>query len=708
MQQQFETDLDESPEEAARLQQVAALTSLVVRRRKEAIEGRARSGIETIWREDEDQYLGIDSVLSGQIDKDSVGSGSGATNAPSRSTVVLNITAPKTDAAEARVIDMMLPVDNKPWGLKPTPIPDLSQMAQDAEAQYMLPNGQQVPAAEIAKLALEQAQQAAEAHEKLIDDQFVDCNWAQKVRNMIRSAARLGTGIMKGPVPHLLQERSWQPMEGSADGAVMQMQIVERMVPWCSNVDVWDFFPDPACGEDIQQGSYVIERDYLTERMLRDLAKNEGYIASEVYEAIKEGPQRNNRSARNDQRDTQRVDDQTYEVWYYYGDIPKQDMEALGCGCGDDAGDGMQVSAILTLVNDRVIKAAINPLDTGEFPYQIMPWDKVPGEIWGRGVPRKIQTPQRMATAATRALMDNAGLSIGPQIIIAEDSVEPLDGKWEMAGRKLWRLKYGGTARTVQEAMAVFAVPSMQAEISNIIEFALRMADEVSGLPLLLQGERGNSPDTVGGMQMLMQSASIVLKRLAKQFDDHYTRPALRAWYNWNMQYSDDPAIKGDLQIDARGASELAARDQANQFLMVAGQFVANPAFGIDPKKLFSEMARANHLDARKIQFTDEEIQQQQQQPPAPPPQIAVAQIRAQSEQEKLQFQAQEAEKDRQFEAYMAQLDAELKQMEASGQQQISVANLRAKLADSAMKERSKQQILAAELAHANQYGQGV
>ena len=31
----------------------------------------------------------------------------------------------------------------------------------------------------------------------------------------------------------------------------------------------------------------------------------------------------------------------------------------------------------------------------------------------------------------------------------------------------------------------------------------------------------------------------------------------------------------------------------------------------------------------------------------------------------------------------------------------------RIRLADSAMKERSKQQLLAAELVHANQYGQG-
>ena len=121
----------------------------------------------------------------------------------------------------------------------------------------MLPNGQQVPAADVAKLALEQAKAAAEAMEKEIDDQFVDCNWAQQTRAMIRSAARLGTGVMKGPFPKMLQERSWLPMEGQE--SVYQLTIIERMAPWCACVDVWDFFPDPNCGDDVQAGSYVIE-----------------------------------------------------------------------------------------------------------------------------------------------------------------------------------------------------------------------------------------------------------------------------------------------------------------------------------------------------------------------------------------------------------------------------------------------------------------
>lgn len=696
---------DQEREEAARLQQIAALTNLVVRRRKEAVEGRQQCGIETIWREDEDQYNGIDDHNRAELSKE-LGA-SNETAGTTRSTVFLNITQPKTDAAEARVIDMMLPVDNKPWGLVPTPIPELANMAKDETAQFMLPNGQQVPAADVAKLALEQAQAAAEAMEKEIDDQFVDCNWAQQTRAMIRSAARLGTGVMKGPFPKMLQERSWHPMEGQE--SVYQLTIIERMAPWCACVDVWDFFPDPNCGDDIQAGAYVIERDYLTARKLRELAKDQSYYADEIAAALREGPTRINRSSdRSGRLEGERADREAFEVWYYYGDLDVSNLAARGCDCSGLPEDLDTVSAIVTMVNDRVIKATINPLETGSFPYRVMPWDAVPGQIWGRGVPRKINTPQRMTNAATRSMLDNAGMSLGPQIIIDDSSIEPVDGRWEITGRKLWRLKLGGNARNVQEAFGVFNIPTLQAELSNIIEFGLRMADEVSGLPLLLQGERGSSPDTVGGMQMLMQSASIVLKRIAKQFDDYYTRPLLKDWYDWNMQYSDKPEIKGDLQIDARGASELAARDQANQFLMIAGQFVGNPAFGIDPKKLFSEMAGANHFDARKIQFTDEEIKQQQQQPPAPPPQIAVAQIRAESEQARLQFEAQENEKDRQFEAYMAQLDAELKQMEAAGQQQISVANMRAKLADSAMKERSKQQLLAAELVHANQYGQGV
>ena len=265
-------------EEAARLQQIAALTNLVVRRRKEAVEGRQQCGIETIWREDGDQYNGIDDNNRAELSKEPGQSTESA--GPTRSTVFLNITQPKTDAAEARVIDMMLPVDNKPWGLVPTPIPELANMARTKPRHLccrtaskcrrpMWPNWRWS----------RRRPQPKRWKRKLTINSLIVIGRSQ-TRAMIRSAARLGTGVMKGPFPKMLQERSWLPMEGQE--SVYQLTIIERMAPWCACVDVWDFFPDPNCGDDVQAGSYVIERDYLTARKLRELAKDPSYYADEI------------------------------------------------------------------------------------------------------------------------------------------------------------------------------------------------------------------------------------------------------------------------------------------------------------------------------------------------------------------------------------------------------------------------------------------
>ena len=49
--------------------------------------------------------------------------------------------------------------------------------------------------------------------------------------------------------------------------------------------------------------------------------------------------------------------------------------------------------------------------------------------------------------------------------------------------------------------------------------------------------------------------------------------------YNWNMQYVDDPEIKGDCEIIPRGAVTLANREQLNvrrvEFLQITGSQLA-------------------------------------------------------------------------------------------------------------------------------------
>jgi hypothetical protein len=53
---------------------------------------------------------------------------------------------------------------------------------------------------------------------------------------------------------------------------------------------------------------------------------------------------------------------------------------------------------MVTMVNNRVIKAALNPLDSGDFPYDVLPWQRKSGMPWGNGVARQGRTPQRIVT----------------------------------------------------------------------------------------------------------------------------------------------------------------------------------------------------------------------------------------------------------------------------------------------------------------------
>jgi hypothetical protein len=234
--------------------------------------------------------------------------------------------------------------------------------------------------------------------------------------------------------------------------------------------------------------------------------------------------------------------------------------------------------------------------------------------------------------------MENAGLSSGPQIILSRGSIVPADGNWEITPRKVWLLKADADVQDVSHAFNAVVIPSVQQELLQAIEFALKMAENVTGLPILLQGQQGPSgvPETVGGMQILVANASSLLRRMARIFDDCVIKPHITAYYDWMMEWGDDPSIKGDFRIVAHGSSTLVARDQRNIFItQVAPQLMNNPSFGIDPTKLFKEIARvAGILAPETLMFSPEEmaaLQQAQAQAMANEPKLQVANINSQT-----------------------------------------------------------------------------
>lgn len=725
--------------------QRAALETMLHKRLKASIDARRASGIEEVWEAAQDQYDGFDALNppSESQQGESKAHPFASPGAPrrtngARSRVFVNVTKPKTDAAIARVSEMVLPMDDKPWEYEPTPVPDLQRAVDDEdETPVMLADGQQAPAKDVAKTLMAKAREKAGRMEAHVEDWLVEGKVYSEMRQVIRTAGRLGTGVLKGPVPVVRRDRRW-----TMQGGVSAIEIQTRLAPTSKAISPWNIFPDPSAIEHIQEGSWVWERDELTARALRKLAEDPEYDRAAIVECLREGPLKPNeyhdRWDRARAGQTRHLETQTFEVWYYWGDI---DVETLVAGDfvvpgvldaydpeqpeeaqrrAEQIASAMElatVSVVCTVINGRIVKVAANPLESGEFPFDVFVWEQIDGQVWGRGVPTKMAVAQRMLNAATRAMLENAGMAGGPQIVAMRDLITPADGSPELNGRKLWWFDAKDDMKDVRAAFAVFNVEPVQAAFQAIIEFALQMADQLTNLPLLLQGTQGQAPDTVGGMAMLQANATSPLKAIAKLADDRLFVPHLTRYYDWGMQ---DPSVpddaKGDIRVKARAASVLAYRDFLASFLPQLLPFVKDPAFKLDPEKYLAELLRANRFTPEKVKLTEEQIEAiEEQQANAPPdPKLLAVQQKAeahqaemQSREQERQFRADQAERDRQHDMLIASIEREIQVLEFAGQREITMDQLKAMLASKAMEVRNKREMFVAEKQFAETTGEG-
>lgn len=713
-------------ERAERDSSLAALALTLKGKRKEAIDARRQSGIEEEWIEDEEAYQGIDDANRHEVAFGLRRRRAGLNNAyqfedqrrpdDNRSTVFVNITRGYVDAAAARIGDMLLPVDDRPWSIEPTPIPTTSD--DDAMGQVIAagrqPTGEAVASARdeaerMRVAALDKAKRKAENAQRRIEDWHVQCSWHAEVRKVIDDAARLGTGILKGPFPVRRKALQWQRNDDGSNSLVMY----ESIDPASRRIDPWDFYPDPACGENIHNGSYTWERDRITSKKLTELKGLPGYFDDQIDLCLKEKPARHEVEHEKDTDADAEAAATQYEIWYFYGVLSREDVETLGdrqtIAALGDAGDDspMQVPVIVTMVNDRMIRLALNPIDSGAFPYDVLPWQVRVGMWCGRGVARQIRTPQRMVNAGTRNMMDNARWSAKPILVMRKKGIDPANGqKWGSA--TMYFVTGGeGALAAARDFIAEVKIDSRQAELQNIINFALKMAEDVTGLPLLLQGQTGKAPDTVGGMTMLYNNANGVLRRIAKLFDDYLTEPHIGRYYHWLMAYSEDPNEQGDFQINARGSSALVERDLQNQAVAQMGAYVNDPEFRINKEKWFAEWSKSQRLDPKRFQYTEDEWKKRMAEmpPPPPPERVQVAQIQAENRKEvaALNVEARRTDiaADVQARIYLAEL-------EYANANNMKLADVRAQMAAEVMKDRRERDLFVAQRALKERMGAGV
>ena len=131
------------------------------------------------------------------------------------------------------------------------------------------------------------------------------------------------------------------------------------------------------------------------------------------------------------------------------------------------------------------------------------------------------------------------------------------------------------------------------------------LADESTGFPSFAHGQTGVSGvgRTASGISMLMNAAAGGTKNVIKNVDDYLLRPLGEGFFRFNMQFDFDPAIKGDLEVKARGTESLMANEVRSQRLMQFLGVASNPALAPFAKfqYIIREIAKSLDLDPDKV-----------------------------------------------------------------------------------------------------------
>lgn len=675
-----ELDRQKAERHTAKLKSIG---ETIARKRDAAVSARKSSGIEAVWQACEEAYLSMDNVNRSEFAgakwakptsmQGPVTSENSPPRDPMRSTAYVRLTARYVDMGAAKVSEILLPIDDKAFSLSPTPVPEL-QAKQDDKTPIALPNGQPLlmqpeesaepmpgmpmpaptgpkPATvgDIAKQVMEEAASKADKAEQRIYDWMVEANYPGEMRKVIHDAARIGVGILKAPYPEMRESYSLSKKDGR-----VKFVMVQKTAPGMRWMDPWNFYPADGCGENIHHGDGVFEVDYLSEKQLRDLCKvtdSEGdyvYLKDQIELALKQGPNKSlvSEDGQNP-RKPEAAKSTSYGVWYYTGTLSREDMCTLNAvGLDEVDEDAKSVSCIITMVNDLVIRATINPMDSGRFPYHVIPWSRRAGSWAGVGVAEQLDMPQRTLNAGVRALLNNAGFSAGCQIVLDQRAITPADGTWQMTPNKIWLATGEGNSQDVRQMFNLLQFPNLSSQLLEIINLAYKMAEEATNIPLATQGQQGpNSPQTFGQAELDNNNGNTLMRSIAYNFDDNITEPVVHQLYEWLLL---DPSVpedeKGDFQINARGSIAMVEKAIQEQTWMQLMQASMNPAFGADPAKVFEQVLVSKRLDPRKVQLTEEQkaqMAQAQQQGQQPPPAVQAAQIREDGATSRLQMELQ-------------------------------------------------------------------
>jgi hypothetical protein len=549
------------------------------------------------------------------------------------SEIYMMLTSAKCRGAAAWLRDVMLSQgDQKPWTIKPMPVPSLppdiiASLRQEAikqVMQYTQATGAPPDDMDMRDFLMdlresymnqvyEEARYGVEMMELKMETQLREGGFIEAFDAFIDDLVTYPAAILKGPVVRRRSTLQWT-MDAQNQA---QLVVQDTLRPEYDRIDPFMAYPSPQ-STGINDG-YFIERHRMRQADLEALRGVDGYDDAAINSVLGEYASGglhewlsvDSAKAQAEGKTSATVltnPEGLIDALQFWGDIPGKLLVEWGLTEQDIPDQAKQYPSEVWLIGRYVIKASLNYHPLGEKPYFKASYEELPGLFWGNAPPDLIRDCQDVCNSAARALVNNMGISSGPQVAVLSDRLPVGEDISQMYPWKIWQFNSDPLAQSQQKPIEFFMPDNNAQLLMQVFEKFSVLADEYSAIPRYMTGDSpaGGAGRTASGMSMLMNNANKSMQQVAANVDSMLAR-LLERLYFYNMKYGDDPALKRtDIRIVARGADGVIAKEQAqvrrNEFLAATANPFDMQVLGVDGRAaLLREQAKGLDLDPDKI-----------------------------------------------------------------------------------------------------------
>jgi len=544
-----------------------------------------------------------------------------------------NLPETKCRAAKAWIEDILIQPGQKPWGIRPSPSPELSpierqklqvqirEAAINAALAQEMQTGSQIDIrllkkqidqavviaeAKITDAEMAQAQATAKKMETTIEDGMVEAKFTEELRLFIDDIVTFHCGILKGPYGRNTTKLAWKQTPAGYVPSV-QPKITKRY----RRVNPFNIYP--AADSTGPQDSDLFERCRYSRREIEQMKGVPGYrsdaIDAVLYEHRNGGlhewlwtdseVDRVRNISQLSSFDTTKIDG--IEC---YLSVPGSLLVEWNVPGVTEVTKEYEIIAVL--IGRHLVFVTLNPHPLNARPYSVASMMKNPDGFWGRGIPKSIKHDCDAANMLYRSAINNAAMSAGPLVQEMVDRLAPGEIPGQIYPLKVYQTTddmVGGTLPPVQ----FFNVPLTAHQLINVLKFVASMADEHSGIPAYAHGSEdvGGAGDTASGLSMLMNAAARGIKNVIRNIDEALESLVQRC-YVWEMLYNPDQTIKGDLEVRVFGSSELLLKEQMlirrKELLGISNNPVDLQIMGVEGRaNLWKETLKASDIKPNEV-----------------------------------------------------------------------------------------------------------